>query len=210
MAEFASADAATLFRLSTVEAAVTRVFEPSPSWKRILALDPAGTGADESVLSFRHGPNLLKQEAWSGADPMLTVGRTVAAVRDWGPSVLVVDECGLGSPILSRLREVLGGRGVRIVGFNSGHKAKDSERFANAKSEVAFQVRERFEKGEISIPNDAELIAQLLSYRVETSSTGKTKTADPPDSPDRADSLLLAFAAEWRGIGYAVYHSDEW
>lgn len=208
MAEFAATDEATLFRLSTVEAATTRVFEPSGSWKKILALDPAGKGADDSVLSYRHGPNLLRQEAWNGADPMVTVGRTVQAVREWGPAVVVVDECGLGSPILSRLQEVLAGQSVSVKGFNSGHAAKDRERFHNAKSEVAFQIRERFEKGEIAIPNDPGLIAQLLSIRVETSSTGKTKTVDPPDSPDKADSLLLAFAADWRGPGYAVLDND--
>lgn len=210
MAEFAaSSDEAVLFTLAPLEASTNRTFEPEGSWKKILALDPAGRGMDHSVLSYRHGPVLLRQQAWQGADEMTTVGRTVQAVHEWRPSTLVVDECGLGGPIASRLQEVLGNSGVCVVRWNAGAKAQDSERFANQKSECYFQLRARFETGDIAIPRDPELLAQLLSVRVEVSSTGKTKTVDPADSPDKADSLVLAFAADYRGPAFCTLTAAE-
>lgn len=68
--------------------------------------------------------------------------------------------------------------------------------FANLLSQLWWQMRERFEQGDIDIdPNDEELAEQLLTIFWEPNSKGQTvvKYGEGP-SPNRADALLMAYA----------------
>lgn len=68
--------------------------------------------------------------------------------------------------------------------------------FANLLSQLWWQMRERFERGDIDIdPDDADLAEQLLTIYWEPNSKGQTvvKYGEGP-SPNRADALLMAYA----------------
>ena len=68
--------------------------------------------------------------------------------------------------------------------------------FANLLSQLWWSVRGIFERGEIDIDErDEQLAEELLTLRWEPNSKGQTKViyGDGP-SPNRADSLLMAFA----------------
>ena len=106
--------------------------------------------------------------------------------------------------MLDRLRE----GGHRAVGINVGEAAFDKEHFANRRSEIFWDLRERFRKGEISIPKDDDLLmAQLVALKFTYTSRGQIKLQSKEDmakergtsqkwaSPDRADALAIAFAA---------------
>lgn len=219
LAEFAGADDFTIIPLHLIARAMTaeaaeRCLALFPRPTRVMALDPAGRGADESVLSFRAGGVLTGQQSWQGWDEMQTATYTAGQARGWNPEVLVVDEIGIGAGIRSRVAELLGAasmpaRGrlrnrptsIRVVGYNSGHRAQDHERFANRKTEDLFRLRERFEAGEVSLPEDAAQLTQdLCSYRWEPTTGGKTKVVDrEEDSPDFGDSYLMTYANERQG-----------
>lgn len=216
MAEFAGSDDYTVLPLHLVldaqkpEAAERVAAMFAGKAHRVMALDPAGRGADESVLTFRDGGILAAQQSWQGWDEMRTAAYTTGQVRLWRPEAIVVDEIGIGAGIRSRITELLGGRspggratrpsGVRVVGYNAGHSARDRERFANRKAEDLFTLRDRFEAGEVSLPqDDPVLVGQLTSYRWEATSAGKTRIVDPDDSPDFADSFLMSYASERQG-----------
>lgn len=69
--------------------------------------------------------------------------------------------------------------------------------FANLLSQLWWQVRERFESGDIDIdPNDEQLAEELLTISWEPNSKGQTRVLYNDDfpSPNRADALLIAFA----------------
>jgi len=198
LAEFTGGDDQAVIPLAAVQRAVDRVFTPGvTSWRRVLSLDPAGHGGDESVLTLRFGPVVLEQRAWSGLDEMQTVGRTVQAAAEHRAEMIIVDQPGLGSPIISRLREVLRDSKIRVYGFNPGARAHRHEHFANLKSERVGALRQLFMDNLISIPDDPKLIGQLVGWKYEITSRGQARSVDPANSPDRADSLLMAFAAEW-------------
>jgi hypothetical protein len=74
--------------------------------------------------------------------------------QDWVETAL--DEVGVGGGVLDRLLEL----GYDVVGLNAGSPAYDSERFANAKAEWYWMVRDLFEAGEIDIDRVLELIAK--------------------------------------------------
>ena len=69
--------------------------------------------------------------------------------------------------------------------------------YANLLSQLWWQVRGMFERGEIDIyAEDEQLAEELLTLRWEPNSKGQTvvKYSDEMPSPNRADALLIAFA----------------
>ena len=71
---------------------------------------------------------------------------------------------------------------------------------------------EVFESERIRIPNDRELIAQLTSIRYSFTSMGQMKVEDKDSlrrqglaSPDKADALMLAFAAHKLSNNYKIW-----
>jgi hypothetical protein len=215
MAEFSGGDEGILIPFSRVEKAIGRRFLASPVWVHVAALDIAGEGDDDSVLTFRHGPVLTRAVAWQGWDPMKSAYRVADALRDWlatfaGPATFIYDEVGIGAGIGSRIRELVAGDGrLSVHGFNAGRTPRDKERYENLKAEEIFFLRERFlaevpdangELGpDVSIPDEPMLIEQLCSWVAGHSKRGKTIVIDPDDSPDYADSGLMNFAADRLG-----------
>lgn len=202
-AKFAGADEFSLLPIDNIEDAVKRYDLPwEDNGTRMMSLDPAGKGSDDSVLTFRIGDRITHQEAWNGWDEMRTAMHAAKKAADFRPKKIVVDEIGIGAGIRSRVREILAPTGIEVVGFNAGRSPKRTDRYMNRKTEEAFKLRERFLTNRIIIPNDPTLIEQLCSWTTDFTASGKTKLVDPEDSPDRADSLLLSFAADSVGNSF--------
>jgi hypothetical protein len=200
LAEFTGADDGAVIPYESVQKAINRKMAVLPAWQKVAALDVAGEsiGGDENVLTLRHGPVIIKQISWGGQDEMQTAARAVREAIQFGASILVVDKVGIGAGVKSRCRE-LAPATLMVVGFSGGSGARDREQFANIKTEEAFLLRKRFQDGEISIPDDPVLIGQVCSWTKKFNSSGRVQLVDPPDSPDNADSLLMAFAADRLG-----------
>lgn len=194
LAEFAGEEDGGLIPLHFIEQCVDQGISMKGSWPKILAIDPAGQGSNETVVTYRWGPVILKQDAWSHRDEMETVGEVVRIAKGYRPDVIVVDKPGLGGPIISRLREVLDPTGFKrlIRPFNAGERARN-DNYENLKTEVGYYVRQLLRERQISIPDDAMLIKQLAQYTLKLSSRGRERIVDPTKSPDRGDSLLMAF-----------------
>ena len=84
--------------------------------------------------------------------------------------------------------------------MNGGSKASDSEKHLNLRAEMYDGLRQRFADGDISIPDDAELISQLASLTFSYTSRGQLQIESKDrirssgrQSPDKADALALAF-----------------
>jgi hypothetical protein len=92
--------------------------------------------------------------------------------------------------------------GYKTMGVNVGEAPYNTERFANLKAELYWGLRERFQQRDICSELDERTIAQLSSIRYELTPRGqiaiesKEKMAKRGiKSPDRAEALMLAFAA---------------
>lgn len=134
---------------------------------------------------------------------MATVGRLVKEVADAGAlfdprTELVVDEVGIGSGVVDRLREVY--RGLKVHAFNGGRAARKKSRFFNARAELYWTLRKLLEEGKVGIPRDDRLWDELTATRWKPSSTG-TIQIEAKDalrsrlgrSPDHADAVSMAF-----------------
>lgn len=198
-AEFTGGDEGAIIPLSIILPCVQKKFTRGNGWRKIQALDVAAGGTDETVLTDRFGPVTLRQTAWQGWDLVRSEQRVLEAVRKEKPELLLVDQSGVGEGVVSHLRLQLKGTGTTVIGWRSGANPRDRERFENIKAEEVFALRDKLRAGDISIPNHPKLIGQLCAWTVGVSKKYKTIVIDPEDSPDYADSLMMAYAADRLG-----------
>jgi len=98
-----------------------------------------------------------------------------------------------------------------VNAVNVGEKTDFPDRFFNLKAELYWSLRETFQEGAIYGIEDELMISQLASLRYELTPRGliaieKKEAAAKRGvkSPDRAEALMLAFAARAPGSRYVV------
>jgi len=185
--------------LASIIAAMGRV-PTGPDLPHVLGIDVARFGSDNSVFTVRHGNAVVRpQEIIHGMDTMQVAkhGRDMAA-EDMSESVNV-DVIGIGAGVVDALND-MGVQGVN--GVNVAEQAWDSEKFANRKAELYWGLRERFLNDDICIPDDQDLKRELMvtfdytiTGKIAIQSKDKVKES-LGRSPDRAESLMLAFAPQ--------------
>ena len=192
LAEFPSSGETMLLSLGALEAAVLR--QPDDlSAPRVFGVDVARHGSDETVVAYRTGDSVRVLDSWSGKDTMATVGRVVALANEHQPTLINVDEIGLGAGVLDRLIEV----GQPAKGINVARSPRDKDRFENLRAELFWNVREDIEAGVLTVADDTLLIEQLAGIRYEFTSKGRIRLeskANMSASPDRADAVALALS----------------
>ncbi|KKK84624.1 hypothetical protein LCGC14_2781500 [marine sediment metagenome] len=154
---------------------------------------------DESVIGARAGCFYRMLYHARSQDLMTTTGEVVRALSDTGATIAKIDEVGLGAGVLDRLVE----QGRPAAGINAGKPARDAERFANARAQLYWGLRERFRDGLVEGLADELTYQQLASIqwdempgsqrvRIESKEDMQAKRGLP--SPDRAEALMLAYA----------------
>lgn len=170
-----------------------------------------GAGGDKTVIRERRGMRAGRVESFIDSDPMNTIGRLAAKLKEWGIVRAKVDSIGVGWSVAGRLRELSSRhnpRGERthdaeIVFVNFAESSIDTDRFVNLRAEVWWTIgREysRLKKWDLTNVND-DVFAELTSPSYEImDSKGKIKIQAKEElrkklkrSPDDADALLLAF-----------------
>ena len=211
LGEFPDQGDDTLFPLSDLQGAVRNIVD-AESWtvggetvtgaeraareEVILAVDVARFGTDRSVILRRRGECVEDIRVLNQMDTMQLTGWVSAAIREFKPQEVRVDEIGVGAGVVDRLREL----SHQVRGVNVANRARDDKLFTNLRAEGYWSLRERFRSGRISIPHDRQLITELAALRYGYDSSGRVKMESKDDmrkrglpSPDKADALMLAF-----------------
>lgn len=182
--------------LASVMEAMQRVSAGS-DLPHTIGLDVARFGQDSSVISVRHGNTIVSLEVIHGMDLMTLARRTRDVAAEDHSEIVNVDVIGVGGGVVDALID-MGVEGVN--GVNVASAAWDSEKFSNRKSELWWALRDRFLNGDICLPNDKDLQRELMaSYHytirggIAVQSKDEIKAA-LGRSPDRADSVVLAFS----------------
>jgi hypothetical protein len=188
-----------LFTASKVYESAKLDFPHYGAYGRIMAIDVARYGDDETVFSVieKVGPiNFihLHQETWRNHSLMETVGKTLDLKRQLMVDLLVVDDAGLGGGVTDRLRELK----YKIMAFN-GAGSSSNPTYLNARCDAFFNLKDMIDRKQIKIMNDFELQEQLLSVRIKFRSNELKSIVSKEDmrkdglkSPDRADALAMA------------------
>ncbi len=193
----------TLIPLKHIENAVGKIFEGIEQHEAVMGLDVARFGDDQTVSIVRRGNSVVDLVSHRKSDLMHTTGRTLEIARNHNVNTINVDEVGLGSGVVDRIRELTRSKevtGIKPVGVNGSTKSRETEKFFNLRTQMFDGLRQRFADGEISIPNDPELISQLASITYIYNSRGQLQIETKQQirdsgrqSPDKADALALAF-----------------
>ncbi len=217
-ARFPSSGADTLIPLAWIERAMERWRDVTEKLdagdgsgdgqEQVLGVDVARFGSDATVRTLRQGSYVAWQRVTSQEDTMQTAGRVALDLAERPGITANIDVIGLGAGVYDRLKE----QGKPVVAINVAESSSDPERYANLRAEYYWQLRNLFETDSIMIPAEEELEHELsqLKYKV-ISSNGKIRIEEKDEmkkrlghSPDRADSLMLAFAEEpegpWVGV----------
>lgn len=190
----------------------------------VAGLDVSGGGAAESVLFIRKGPASVGLWKWAGVNPVELAGLVTPICEAHGVSLLNYDGIGVGAGVeggFAALRKSFATRPI-LWGtpappaklWDDDGRNLASVRFANLKALQWWELRIRlweayqaqqgrpFDWSRVAtIPDDADLIAQLAAPRQAESTQGKVAVESKKSlaargvaSPDRADAVVLSYA----------------
>ena len=199
-----------------VKQAMERVLDPrrfSP-YTNILGVDVARFGDNESVIARRQGPKVHPLKAWVGLTPLELAtkvadeARALKLAQPHTPVRICVDETGLGTGCVDRLRELRdqGQLDAEIVGVLVGVPATNARAYLNVRAELWGQMRDGLTRPDADLPHDPVLERQLVAMEYGlTPRHNQIQLANKDDleeSPDRADAVALTYAetAETRRV----------
>ena len=209
--EFPTSDSDGVVPLGWAAAAVQRWKDwqekgsPEPIGRRIVGVDVAREGGDNTCIAIRQGEVTQEIRQYSKADTMETTGHVVAAVSvDPDNTTPIVDVIGVGGGVVDRLRELE----VDVVPFNAAGSAQGlvdatgEFGFRNLRAAAWWKMRELLDpsrRSTIMLPDSENLLADLTAPRWRVLSQGKIQIEDKDDirkrlgrSPDEGDAVVMA------------------
>lgn len=173
----------------------------------ILGCDPGRTG-DRTVIVLRRGRKIIKHWVYGGKKKESVMKQTQLAgilkniIDEYDVDKAFID-VGNGYGTIDILEQ--DGYGSIVQGVHFGESA-DQEQFLNKRSEMACNFKDWLENGEVSIPDDEDMAADILAMpEPEITSNSKIKfplksqiKKDIGRSPDILDAIMLTFAYKVR------------
>ena len=168
----------------------------------VIGVDPARFGADATVIAVRQGRDIVRLDRHRGDDTMTVVGHIIEVIEEFKPTLVVIDEGGLGAGIVDRLKE----QRYKVKGINFGNKSKNPIMYGNKRAEMWGSMKDWLKTA--SIPLDRFLKTDLISPMMKPDSKGTIFLESKKDmkarglaSPDAADAICVTFA-------YPVAHRE--
>lgn len=165
---------------------------------KVLSVDVARHGTDQSVICRRQGKKVWKLQRFRIPNLMQIASRVAEAIDEFEPEVTFIDATGMGWGVVDRLHQ-MGYR--KVIGIQVGETADQPERFFNKRMEIWWKMREWLRDGG-AIEKDDELEAEMTEpeywfddkqrFRLESKDDMRERDLA---SPDGADALALSFAA---------------
>lgn len=187
----------TLIPWDWVMEAVDREILPGTDDPLKLMVD-VGAGGDKSVITHKQGGVISKIVTHNTPDTMELAGWVVNAADEEEAEAVFIDVIGLGNGVFNRVRELRRGN-IKVYPVDVRRIARNQARFKKRRDELWWALREEFEQGTISIPNDDELIGELSTIKYTVDSAGKVKVEGKQElkkrglpSPNKADTLMMA------------------
>jgi hypothetical protein len=193
--QFISSQSAGLARRRKVEA---------KGWK-VLSVDVARFGDDQTVIGLRQGSNLKILAKLRGLDTMQTAMRVEELMREHTPRLTVIDGDGLGAGVVDHIRLYMAewfekNAPCRMHEFHGAAKPEDGDMYFNFRAEVWGRMRKWLDTAEI--PDDPELETDLCGPQYFFSSKNQIQLESKEDmkkrglsSPDIGDMLAMSFTS---------------
>jgi len=207
----------SIFRLSDIEACMTKEPHIKPeakkiidsniskhNYKQIIACDVADKGLDETVIMWGYYDGneyeIVDTYSEKTSENMQIVSRIIATINQFCSfkmsTDINIDSIGVGVGVISALKAQIKEKNwqqyVKVNACHFGEQAIQKDKFANKKAENYFRAENLIHNQTIKLPKIEKLKNQLLAMKWEfAGSTGKIKILDPENySPDWSDCLV--------------------
>ena len=204
LGDFPDSDSDQLIPLTIIDNAIKNnvSYDEYKGSKLIWGVD-VGLDHDASTILKRQGRKLFQAENfYKIGSSVKLAGRIKEAYykADPKPSTINVDEIGIGRGTL----DILQAWELPVRGINVGTTPWVKGRFVNLKAELWYMLRDWLLQEKPDIPNDPDLITDLVTTRYLTNPSGKLKIESKDQvkrrigrSTDRGDGLILTFTKEY-------------
>jgi hypothetical protein len=160
-----------------------------------LGADVSRKGSAETVVYHNRNGN-VRLVYKGGRQDTVKTQRAFARVLLECNAPMWIDIDGVGAGPYDNLRA----DGKRVMAFQGGTRAYDSDRYMNKRAEEYWLLRDDFEKGLVDLdPLDEKLQSQLMSLKWDNTNKGLIKIESKDDmekrglpSPDRADAVMMS------------------
>lgn len=166
---------------------------------KIMSVDVARFGADQSVIGDRQGRKARILAKYRGLDTAQVGDRVIEFMGKDKYDAIIIDGDGLGSGVIDHIK--FRGFSARVFEFNN-RAANDATAYFNRSAECWGLMREWLSAG-AEIPDDPELGSQLESREYGFSNKGQIQLEKKEDmksrgldSPDCADMLSMTFSVK--------------
>lgn len=168
----------------------------------VMGVDGSGEGADRTVLVVRQGRRVVEYEVFSDpVKPMRLAGIVAQKIDSLGLDMVFLD-VAYGYGCRDRLVEM--GYGAKTMDIHFGSTPLMPELYRNKRAQMYGFLKDWFEEGGVSIPDEDIFVRDLLmipGFELTTSrglltlpSKDVIKKNNDGISPDISDALCLTFA----------------
>jgi phage terminase large subunit len=189
----------TLINPDWIMEAINKEMTILPSMPLVASLD-CGAGGDNSIVGSRRGNKLNPFKKYSTDDPVKLANWAGSWIDAEEPDVFRVDTIGIGWAIAGNLTEK---KGAIIESSDSRRTPENDQMFVNKRAEMFWNLRDKFAKSSISIPEDHDFINQLMALKYDSDKNGKIFIMDKKalkkeigGSPNEADAAAMLYYEE--------------
>jgi len=182
---------------SLVEEAVRNEAYVPQGTPKLMGVDVARFGADQSVIAMRHGRKLEPLLKYRELDTMQLASIVADKINEFRPDAVFVDGVGVGSGVVDRLRQL----GFEVVDVISGKSPDEGNKDKYTNKRAEMWDRMKFWLDGADIPDDRDLVADLMSPEYGFNGRMKLQLEKKEDmkkrglaSPDCADAVALTFS----------------
>ena len=201
--EFPRAGSKQFIGNDVVAAARRRKLEGN-GWK-IISVDVARFGENQTIIGLRHGPKFTIIERLRGMSTTQTAMRVMGHIKELVPRGVIVDGDGIGAGVIDYINLHMAdwfklNPTTRFVEFHGAPPAGDKFMYFNRRAEMWGAMKAWLETADI--PDDPEIESDLTGPEYFFSSKNQIQLESKDDmmkrglaSPDIADTIAMSFAA---------------
>lgn len=198
--EFPRAGTSQFVAADVVAAARKYKAEGFEGLPKILSVDVARFGDDQTVIGLRQGRKLLVLDKLRGLGTVQVAERIIERIGQEKPDAVIVDADGIGGGVVDNIRHR--GFGSKLHEFHGGARPEDVNKYFNRRAEVWGMMRDWLGAG-AEIPDDPELETDLTGPAYYFSSKNQIQLERKEDmksrglsSPDVGDMLAMSFSVK--------------
>jgi hypothetical protein len=169
---------------------------------KILSVDVARFGDDQSIIGLRHGRKLDVLGKFRGLDTVQLAGKVIEAIQEHEPDATVIDGDGVGAGVVDTVRDRGFHRKTHLHEFHGGAVPEDTKQYFNRRAEIWGLLRDALKEG-MQIPDDPEMETDLTGIQYGFSSKQQIQLERKEDlkkrglsSPDLGDMAAMTFAVK--------------